>query len=115
MSRQSTLEFRCRTGRSYGLQGQTVGVIALSGTLRASEAAKGVLRVICQMGALAIYNTRSYNEMKITAQMDGLTRLYNKSHITLILVRARSMRLRRDSRHCRFFCLISTISRTTTI
>jgi len=66
-------------------RGETVGVIALSGIAQASQAAKGVLRVICQLGALAIYNARSYNEMKITAQMDGLTRLYNKSHITLIL------------------------------
>jgi diguanylate cyclase (GGDEF)-like protein len=66
-------------------RGETVGVIALSETARISEAAKGMLRVICQMGALAVYNASAYSEMKITAQMDGLTRLYNKTHITLIL------------------------------
>ncbi len=66
-------------------RGETVGVIALAETARISEAAKGMLRVICQMGALAVYNASAYSEMKITAQMDGLTRLYNKTHITLIL------------------------------
>ena len=66
-------------------RGETVGVIALAETARISEAAKGMLRVICQMGALAVYNASAYTEMKITAQMDGLTRLYNKTHITLIL------------------------------
>ena len=66
-------------------RGETVGVIALSETARISEATKGMLRVICQMGALAVYNASAYSEMKITAQMDGLTRLYNKTHITLIL------------------------------
>jgi diguanylate cyclase (GGDEF)-like protein len=66
-------------------RGETVGVIALSEMTQVSEAAIGTLRVICQMGALAVYNASAYGEMKTTAQLDGLTQLYNKSHITSIL------------------------------
>jgi diguanylate cyclase (GGDEF)-like protein len=66
-------------------QEETVGLIALSETAHVSDAAKGILRIVCQMGALAVHNASAYSEMKLTAQMDGLTRLYNKTHTTYIL------------------------------
>ena len=60
----------------------TLGLIALSGCRRTAENAKAVLRLIAQMGAQAIQNTTAYSQMKTTADLDGLTKVFNKRHMT---------------------------------
>jgi diguanylate cyclase (GGDEF)-like protein len=60
----------------------TLGLIALSGCRRTSESAKAVLRLIAQTGAQAIQNTTAYSQMKTTADLDGLTKVFNKRHMT---------------------------------
>jgi diguanylate cyclase (GGDEF)-like protein len=64
---------------------ETVGVIALSRLRRASVHAKDALRVVAQVGGLALHNAAAYCDVKLTADMDGLTRVYNKRYITIAL------------------------------
>ena len=61
---------------------ETLGVIALSGCRRTSESAKAVLRLIAQTGAQAIQNATAYSQMKTRADLDGLTQVFNKRHMT---------------------------------
>jgi diguanylate cyclase (GGDEF)-like protein len=61
---------------------ETRGLIALSGCRRSSESAKAVLRLIAQTGAQAIQNATAYSQMKTTADLDGLTKVFNKRHMT---------------------------------
>ena len=60
---------------------QTVGVIAISGSPYQGSVAKKAMWLIAQIGAVALHNVAAYSQMKITADMDGLTRIYNKRHL----------------------------------
>ncbi len=60
---------------------ETLGIIALSRPRRTSGDAKAALRLIAQTGAQALHNAAAYSQMKNTAEMDGLTRVYNKRHM----------------------------------
>jgi diguanylate cyclase (GGDEF)-like protein len=64
---------------------ETLGVIALSRPRRTSGDAKAALRLIAQTGAQALHNAVAYSRMKVTAEMDGLTAIYNKRHLTQTL------------------------------
>jgi GGDEF domain-containing protein len=66
-------------------EGETIGLIALSGCNRTSEDAKAALRLIAQTGAQAVHNAAAYNHMKTTADLDGLTGIFNKRQMTLTL------------------------------
>ncbi len=59
----------------------TVGVIAISGSPYQGSVAKKAMWLIAQIGAVAIHNVVAYSQMRITADMDGLTRIYNKRHL----------------------------------
>ena len=59
----------------------TVGVIAIFGSRYQGNDAKKAMWLIAQIGAVAIHNVAAYSQMKITADMDGLTRIYNKRHL----------------------------------
>jgi diguanylate cyclase (GGDEF)-like protein len=61
---------------------ETLGLIALSGCRRTSESAKAVLRLIAQTGAQAIQNATAYSQMKTRADLDGLTKVFNKKHMS---------------------------------
>jgi diguanylate cyclase (GGDEF)-like protein len=61
---------------------ETVGLIALSQPRQTSSEAKAIVRLVAQIGALALHNAAAYIEMKVTADMDGLTRVFNKRHMT---------------------------------
>jgi diguanylate cyclase (GGDEF)-like protein len=63
----------------------TVGVIAISGSPYQGSVAKKAMWLIAQIGAVAMHNVAAYSEMKITADMDGLTRIYNKRHLVRVL------------------------------
>src|SRR5262245_37360718 len=60
---------------------ETLGLIALSRPRRTSGDAKAALRLIAQTGAQALHNAAAYTQMNNTAEMDGLTRVYNKRHM----------------------------------
>lgn len=66
-------------------EGETLGLIALSGCSRTSEDAKAALRLIAQTGAQAVHNAAAYNHMKTTADLDGLTGIFNKRQMTQTL------------------------------
>ena len=65
--------------------GETLGLIAVSRPRQTAGDAKAVLRVVAQIGALAVHNATAYTEMKVTADLDGLTKVYNKRQMTQIL------------------------------
>lgn len=56
----------------------TLGVIALAGSPYKDADAKKALRLIARIGAVTIKNAAAYSQMKLTAEIDGLTRIYNK-------------------------------------
>jgi diguanylate cyclase (GGDEF)-like protein len=64
---------------------ETLGVIALSRPRHASAHAKDAVRVVAQVGGLALRNAAAYSEVKLTADMDGLTLVYNKRYMTTAL------------------------------
>jgi diguanylate cyclase (GGDEF)-like protein len=59
----------------------TLGLIALARPKRMSSEAKAALRLIAQTGAQALHTAAAYSQIKITAEMDGLTRIFNKRHM----------------------------------
>ncbi|HJS56682.1 MAG TPA: sensor domain-containing diguanylate cyclase [Vicinamibacteria bacterium] len=64
---------------------ETLGVIAISRPRHASAHAKDALRVVAQIGGLALRNAAAYSDVKLTADMDGLTLVYNKRYMTTAL------------------------------
>lgn len=67
---------------------ETVGVIALGQLKQESTHGKAVLRLIAQIGGIAIHDVNAYTQMKVTADVDGLTLVYNKRHMTQALAEA---------------------------
>jgi diguanylate cyclase (GGDEF)-like protein len=61
---------------------ETLGLIAVSGCRRTAESGKAVLRLIAQTGAHAIETATAYRQIKTTADLDGLTKVFNKRHMT---------------------------------
>jgi diguanylate cyclase (GGDEF)-like protein len=64
---------------------ETLGIIALEGVGRDSTYVKAALQVMAQMGAQALSIAAAYSRMKVSAELDGLTGVYNKSHLTHML------------------------------
>jgi diguanylate cyclase (GGDEF)-like protein len=64
---------------------ETLGLIALVQPQRTSEDAKSALRLVAQTGAQALRNAAAYTHMKITADVDGLTGVFNKRKMTQML------------------------------
>jgi diguanylate cyclase (GGDEF)-like protein len=60
---------------------ETLGVIALSAPRKTAGDGRAALRLIAQTGAQALHNAAAYSRIKVTAQMDGLTRIFNKRHM----------------------------------
>lgn len=67
---------------------ETLGVIGLSCPARPSDESRAALRLIAQAGAQAIHSAAAYAQMKTTADVDGLTGVYNKRHVTRMLSEA---------------------------
>jgi len=61
--------------------GKTLGVVAVSGTPYLGGDAKKAMWLIAQIGAVALHNAETYSHMKYTADVDGLTRVFNKRHL----------------------------------
>jgi diguanylate cyclase (GGDEF)-like protein len=64
---------------------ETLGLIALSNPVRAGEDAKAALRLIAQSGAQALHSAAAYRRVQNTANLDGLTGVFNKRHMTQVL------------------------------
>lgn len=64
---------------------ETLGLIALVRPSKTSGDAKAALRLIAQSGAQALHNAATLSQMKVTADMDGLTGIFNKRHLSQTL------------------------------
>jgi diguanylate cyclase (GGDEF)-like protein len=60
---------------------ETLGMVVLGQPRQASGEVKAALRLIAQTGAQALHNAAAYTQIKVTAEMDGLTRIFNKKHM----------------------------------
>jgi diguanylate cyclase (GGDEF)-like protein len=67
---------------------ETVGVLALGPMPHDPVVARNGLRLVAQIGALALHDVTAYTEMKVTADVDGLTMVFNKRHMTRVLAEA---------------------------
>ncbi len=61
--------------------GETLGVLAVSRPNLRSESSKAVFGLIAHMGAMALQNAAAYRKLKLFAEIDGLTGLYNKTFV----------------------------------
>ena len=59
----------------------TLGVIAVARPRKTAGDGKAALRLIAQTGAQALHAAAAYSRMRISAEMDGLTRVFNKRHM----------------------------------
>jgi diguanylate cyclase (GGDEF)-like protein len=59
-------------------EGETLGLVALWRPRRTSFEAKAALRLMAQTAARALHHAGQASRMKMTAEMDGLTRVFNK-------------------------------------
>ncbi len=66
---------------------ETLGLIVVARPKKTAGDSKAALRLIAQTGAQAIYAAASYSRIRISAEMDGLTRTFNKRHIEQALAR----------------------------
>jgi diguanylate cyclase (GGDEF)-like protein len=64
---------------------QTLGMIALSRPRRAVGDGKAALRLISQTGAQALHAAATSSRPRVTAEMDGLTRVFNRRHMEQVL------------------------------
>jgi diguanylate cyclase (GGDEF)-like protein len=60
---------------------ETLGMIALSRPRRAVGDGKAALRLIAQTAAQALHAAAASARVRVTGEMDGLTRAYNKRHM----------------------------------
>ena len=61
-------------------KGQTIGVISLGGLLRRPKNEKNMLKMVADLGSIAIQNTVLFNQIQESANSDGLTGLSNKRY-----------------------------------
>jgi diguanylate cyclase (GGDEF)-like protein len=73
--------FQMEVAAPMVFDGDTVGLLAVSGLKDKPEFARDVLRLIAQMGALTYYNVAAYKHMKRSADLDKLTGVLNKASI----------------------------------
>ena len=72
--------FDCDLVAPMVFDGNTLGLLAMSRPSLHSESAKAVLRLIAHIGAMALQHATAYGAMKSTAEIDGLTGIYNKTY-----------------------------------
>ena len=63
---------------------ETLGVIVVVKPRKDGDP-KAALRLVAQTGAQVLHTANQVSRMKMTAEMDGLTRIYNKKHMELAL------------------------------
>src|SRR2546429_127311 len=60
---------------------ETLGLIVVARPRKTAGDAKAALRLIAQAGAQALHAAASYSRMRTSAEMDGLTQIFNKGHM----------------------------------
>jgi diguanylate cyclase (GGDEF)-like protein len=60
---------------------ETLGLITVARPKKTAGDGKAALRLIAQTAAQALHAAVAYSRMRITAEMDGLTRTFNKRHM----------------------------------
>jgi diguanylate cyclase (GGDEF)-like protein len=60
---------------------ETLGLIAVARPKKTAGDGKAALQLIAQTGAHALHAAASYSRIRISAEMDGLTRTFNKRHM----------------------------------
>lgn len=63
---------------------ETLGVVVIAKPRKSGDP-KAALRLVAQTGAQVLHTANQVSRMKITAEMDGLTRIYNKKHMETAL------------------------------
>ena len=63
---------------------ETLGVIVVARPRKSGDP-KAALRLVAQTGAQVLHTANQVSRMKTTAEMDGLTRIYNKKHMEQVL------------------------------
>ncbi|HEY3176869.1 MAG TPA: sensor domain-containing diguanylate cyclase [Candidatus Polarisedimenticolia bacterium] len=58
----------------------TLGVISLGGLLRRPKNEKNMLKMVADLGSIAIQNTLLFSQIQASANSDGLTNLFNKRY-----------------------------------
>jgi len=76
---------RCEVVAPMVFGEETVGVLAIGRTKHHATEVKTALRLVAQIGALAMHDVTAYTDMKVTADVDGLTLVFNKRHMTRVL------------------------------
>ena len=61
-------------------QAQTIGVISVGGLLRRPKNEKNMLKMVADLGSIAIQSTVLFNQIQESANSDGLTGLSNKRY-----------------------------------
>ena len=64
---------------------ESLGLIALWGSRWTTDELRPALRLLAQTGAQALQNAVAYSQMKNTADLDGLTGVFNKRQMTQML------------------------------
>ena len=64
---------------------RTLGVIALSGLKRRPKNEKKMLKMVADLGSIALNNSLLFRQIQASANSDGLTRLTNKRHFLVRL------------------------------
>jgi diguanylate cyclase (GGDEF)-like protein len=64
---------------------ETLGLIVVARPRKTAGDAKAALRLIAQTGAQALHAAASYSRMRTSAEMDGLTQIFNKGHMEQVL------------------------------
>ncbi|HET9482182.1 MAG TPA: sensor domain-containing diguanylate cyclase [Candidatus Polarisedimenticolia bacterium] len=59
---------------------RTLGVISLGGLLRRPKNEKNMLKMVADLGSIAIQNTLLFTQIQMSANHDGLTEIANKRH-----------------------------------
>jgi diguanylate cyclase (GGDEF)-like protein len=60
---------------------ETLGLVAVARPNKTAGDGKAALRLIAQTGAHALHAAVAYSRMRISAEMDGLTHVFNKRHM----------------------------------
>ena len=60
---------------------ETLGLILVARPRKTAGDTKAALRLIAQTGAQALHAAASYSRMRTSAEMDGLTQIFNKGHM----------------------------------
>ncbi|HKY32882.1 MAG TPA: sensor domain-containing diguanylate cyclase [Candidatus Polarisedimenticolia bacterium] len=72
--------FRAELCAPMVAKNQTLGVLCLNGLLRRPKNEKNMLKMVADLGSIAMHNTVLFTQIQNSANSDGLTGLANKKH-----------------------------------